>query len=288
METQLIFQTLVNTMALTGIYALLAIGLSFIYGMLRIIQFAHGQLYMLGAYIVWLLVEGAGMNFFAALLIATIGVGLFSLMLERVFLRPLMGRPLMSVLIGIGILMGLEGGVNAIFGGREKYIVKPWVGVVSLFGASIPESRLVIFGVAAGLIAFLFLLLRKTKIGKTMRAVAEDPEAAALQGINVNRIRPMGFALASAMGGLAGGLMLASTYATPFMGSGMVITAFLIMILGGMGSLPGAVVGSFVLASIDTIGFTFWGLRAVLISYVLVIVILIIRPQGLFGHHAGA
>jgi len=283
LEFSLLMQVMVNTAMLTGVYVLIAVGLNLIFGILKIIQFAHGQLYMMGAFMVYILVTGLGLNFYLALPVAALIVGLASLVIERFFYRPLKGDVLPSLLMGVALLVGLEGSFQLIFGAQEKYIENPLPKVVKLFGVSVPEARLLILVVAIASTIAVYLFLRRTKMGQAMRALTQDPEAASLQGINVNQIRAIGFAIASALAGVAGGLMLPIAYVTPFIGSPMVIKAFLIVILGGMGSLPGAVLGAFILAAADSFGFTFWGPVAALIGYLLVIVMLILRPRGLFG-----
>jgi branched-chain amino acid transport system permease protein len=185
--------------------------------------------------------------------------------------------------MGIGLLLGLEGLFMLIFGGKELYIKNPSPGVFSIGGVQISQARMLIFSISVVLIIIVFFFLNRTKLGNAMRAVAQDPEAAALQGINVNFIRQIGFAIASALAGIAGGLMLTITFVSPWIGSPMAVTGFLIMIIGGMGNLTGAVIGAIALGIIDSFGFTFIGARAVLLSYGLVIIILMFRPKGLLG-----
>ncbi len=283
MESSLALQIAINLVMLTSIYALIALGLNLIYGMLRIVQFAHGQLFMIGAFIVWVMCANVGLNYYLSLLITTVIVGLASLVMERFFYRPLKGSVMPSLLMGIGLLMGLEGAFRLGFGGREHYIENPLPGTLHFFDVTVPQSRLLIMGVAIACIIVMFLFLKKTKMGQAMRAVAQDTEAASFQGIDVNRVRPLGFAIASGLAGLAGGLMMTITYVTPYIGSPLVIKGLLIIVLGGMGSLTGAVLGALVLGTIDSLALTFIGEYAALLSYVLVMIILAIRPRGLLG-----
>lgn len=268
---------------LTSVYALIALGLNFIYGILRIVQFAHGQLYMMGAFMVWLMCEGYGLHFGPSLAIAAAMVGGASLVMERVFYRPLKGEAMSSLLMGIGLLLLLEGVFRLIFGGREHYIGRPLIGAVSFFGIEVPQVRILILGVSVALIILLFWFLGRTKMGRAMRAMAQDTDAASLQGINVNQVRPLGFAIASMLAALAGGLMLTISYVSPFIGTPMVIKGLLIIIIGGLGSLTGALAGAAALGLIDSLALTFIGPFAALLGYLAVVIILIVRPRGIIG-----
>ena len=268
---------------LAGVYALLTIGLSFIYGIARIMQMSHGQVYMLGAYCTFILCAQLGINYYVGILLSGVIVGLFSLLLERGLFRPLKDEPLATLIIGIGLMLGLEGVIQLIFGAREYPIVNPLPGAVMVLGAYVPKTRILIVIVSVIMITFLILFLKKTKTGNAMRAVAQDPDAASLLGINVNVSRLLSFGIASGLAGIAGGLMMTIAPATPMMGSNLIIKAFLAMIIGGMGSLYGAILGATALAIIDSVGFTFIGHKAALIGYMAVVIILIFRPRGLLG-----
>ena len=268
---------------LAGIYALLTVGLSFIYGIARIMQMSHGQIYMLGAYCTFIFSATLGVNFYASILLSGVVVGLFSLLLERWLFRPLKSETLATLIIGIALMLGLEGGIQLIFGAREYPIANPLPGAVKVLGAFVPKTRLLIVVVSVVMISVLILFLKRTKTGNAMRAVAQNPDAASLLGINVNVTRLLCFGIASGLAGLAGGLMMTIAPATPVMGSNLIIKAFLAMIIGGMGSLYGAILGASALAVIDSVGFTFIGHKAALLGYMAVVIILIIRPRGLLG-----
>ena len=279
-------QALVNAIMLGALYSLIAIGLTLIFSTLRIIQFAHGQVYMLGAFTVFFVYERAGVNYVLALAVAAVAAAALGLVLERVFFARFRGQDLPAMIVGLGLLLLLEGTALVAFGERDQYIANPLTGVVEVVSVSLPKMRLVILGVAAALVILLFGFLQWVKSGRAMRAVAQDRDAASLQGINVNFINTLGFAIGSALAAIAGGLLLTFGKVNPFIGGNMVITAFVIVILGGLGSVPGSVAGAFLLAFIESFGLTYWGEGARLIAFLLVMLILLFRPRGLMGRVA--
>ena len=206
--------------------------------------------------------------------------------MERVFFARFRGKDLPAMIVGLGLLLLLEGAALVAFGERDQYIANPVRGVVHLGTMSLPSMRLVILAVAIGLMGGLFCFLKWTKPGRAMRAVAQDTDASLLQGINVNFINGLGFAIGSGLAAIAGGLLLTFGKVNPFIGGNMVITAFVIVILGGLGSVPGTVVGAFLLAFIESFGLTYWGEGARLIAFLLVMLILLFRPRGLMGRVA--
>ncbi len=276
-------QALVNAIMLGSLYSLIAVGLTLIFSTLRIIQFAHGQVYMLGAFTVYFVYERAGVNFVAALIVAALAAGLLGVVLERAFFARLRGQDLPSMIVGLGLLLLLEGVALVAFGERDQYIANPVRGVVHLAGVSLPKIRLVLLGVAILLVVLLFVFLKWVREGRAMRAVAQDGDAASLQGINVSFINTLGFAIGSGMAAIAGGMLLTFGKVNPFIGGNMVITAFVIIILGGLGSVPGSVAGAFLLAAIESFGLTYWGEGARLVAFLLVMLILLFRPSGLMG-----
>ena len=277
-------QVAVNALMLGATYALIAVGLSLVFSIMRVIQFAHGNLYMLGAYCVFYLATDLGVNYFAALFIAAIAVGLLGMILDRVFLRPLRGQDLPSMIVALGLLLLIEGSALLAFGERDKRFHSPVDGAVWFFDAIvIPSERLMILGVAAPLIALLFLFVWRSKEGQAMRAVAQDREAAMLQGINVDWISALGMFIGSALAAAAAGLLLPIQVLTPAVSGPVVIKAFMVVILGGLGSIPGAVVGSLAFGALESFGTTFFGGYSSLAAFSAVMLILIFRPRGLLG-----
>lgn len=283
MDPGLFFQVLVNAVMLGGLYSLMAIGLSLIFSIMRIIQFSHGAVLMLGGYVVFYVYGRLDQNYFLAILVALVAVGLGSTLLERGFFRALRDQPLPSMIVGLGLILVLEGGALIGFGGQPKYVATPVPGVVGIGGIVFSELKLVTLGVAAALVVLLFLFLQRVKLGWAMRTVAQNEDAARLQGVNVNLIRLAGFGLGSALAAVAGAFILPLNSVNPFMGTDMIIKAFTIIIIGGLGSIPGAVVGALFLGIVESFGYTYWGTGAGLIGFVAVILILIFRPTGIMG-----
>ena len=283
MDPALFFQVLVNAVMLGSLYSLLAIGLTLIFSVMRIIQFAHGAVYMLGAYVVYYVYGRGDLNFYVTLLIAAVVIGVGAMALERGFFRRVRGQPLASMIVGMGLILTLEGGALLAFGEKDKYVPSPLPGAVEIAGASIARLRLLTLGVSAALIVTLFLFLQKAKMGWAMRAVAQNEDAARLQGVSVDRVHLVGFGIGSGLAAVAGGLILPISVVNAFIGTDMIIKAFIIIMLGGLGRIPGAVAGAFFLGFVESFGYTYWGSGAGLIGFVAVILLLIFRPTGILG-----
>jgi len=280
-------QATINVVMLGGMYALASVGLSLVYSTLRIIQFAHGQFIMLGGYALYYFYAVQGVNYFASLLIAGAIIGVASAGVERGFFRPVQGADLQAMVVGLGLLLLIEGVAQLVFGVETKFVPLPFRGVVNVGGLVIPTMQLVVITVALIMVSVLFGFLNWTKVGWATRAVADDPEAASLYGVNVGNIRTLGFSIGSAMAGMAGGLLVTVTALNPFIGGRFLIKAFIIVIVGGLGSLSGTVFAAFLLGAIEGYGNVYLGQPATLISFLLLILVLLLRPGGLvsIGRH---
>ena len=190
------------------------------------------------------------------------------------------------MVLGLGLLLLLESMALLIFGEKDQYVPTPWAGAWDWGLVRVQKIRVLIFIVAVIFMIVLFLFLQKVKAGRAMRAVAQDMDASYLQGINVSFINTLGFGVGALMAAVGGGLLITVTKANPFIGQTYIIKAFIIVILGGMGSLAGSMIGALMLGIIDSFGQVYWGEGAPLISYVAVIIILVFRPRGLMGHAA--
>jgi branched-chain amino acid transport system permease protein len=273
-------QTAINWIMLGGVYASIAVGLALIFSVMRIIQFAHGQIFMLGAFVAFLLVQFS-INYFAAVFLAVIIMSVFALVLERGFFRPLRGREDPTLIMAFGLSLLLEGCALLIFGPAWRQLHMPVTGAVAMFGVFLIKQRLVVLAVSLVAVGLLFAFVRWSKEGQAMRAVAQDPEAASLQGINVDRVYSEGFMVGSGLAVLAAGLVTPLSNISTSIGTPMLIKAFIVIILGGLGNVPGAVVGAFLLAFLDSFGTFFFGNAVVLMSFVLVVLIIMMRPAGL-------
>nr|WP_247890592.1 MULTISPECIES: branched-chain amino acid ABC transporter permease [Azospirillum] len=275
-----------NAVVLGGTYALLGIGLTLIFGIMRVVNFTHGELYTFGAYMAYMLAGMMGLNFFMSLAMAAVlGMALGAL-IEFTLLRPLKGADIdttMLVMIGAGIAM--QAGEQLVWGGVAKSVPSPFpTEPVVLGSVSVGMNRLFVLGVALLLLGGFYLLINRTKLGVAMRATFQDPDTAALMGVNRGLMYTLTFALGSGLAATAGALLGPIFVVTPTMGDLVALKAFAIVILGGLGNIPGATIGGFVLALAEEFGAGYLssGYRDAM-GFLLIIAVLIVRPQGLFA-----
>jgi branched-chain amino acid transport system permease protein len=283
-----IVQALINGLVSGSIYGLMAIGFTLIFGIMHVVNLAHGELYMLGAFSTFILVSLFQFNFFVALLIALLVVGALGFFIERLVFHPLRQREnsvLNTLLASIGLSIFISNLVAQIAGSDMRSIPPPFsVDTIQLFGLTISVQRLVVLFVTLLLVVALFWMIKYTKYGKAMRATAQDRDAAALMGVNIRLIYGLTFALSAGLAAVAGGLIGSLYVVDPTMGLGPGMKAFIIVILGGMGSVIGALVGALILGYAET----FTTLLAAasfqdLVGFIILILVLLLRPNGLFG-----
>ena len=283
----LILQTIVNAAYAASYLALVAVGLALIFGVMGVINFAHGELYMMGAYAVVYFYAEQEMPFFLAVAIGLVGLGLFGIAVERGLFRPMRNNPLGGLIVSIGLLLMLQAAVAMGFGVRMEHIAAPFQTVVHVFGsdsAVIPLQRLIVIGASVVLLGGLWIFLRHTRFGWAMRACAQDSEAAALQGISINQTARLAMCIGAALAGVAGALTAPLVRTYPYMGHSVIVAAFIVIIVGGIGSLEGAVLAAVLYAFVHTFVTTmFDGVIADIVGLVLMMLVLIIRPTGLFG-----
>jgi branched-subunit amino acid ABC-type transport system permease component len=280
-----LFGQALNGLAYGVLLFLLSVGLTLIFGMLDVINLAHGSFYMLGAY-AGLSVIAATDNFWLALLAAPLAVGLIGALIERSCLCPLYRRPpLDQVLLTFGFIYLFEDLVKWIWGGRIRSIPPPdlFSGSVSLAGTIIPSYRLfvIVFGLVVAVL--LYVLIERTRLGAVIRAGVFDAEMTAGMGINIHRVFTAVFAFGAALGGLSGVIAGPIQSAFPSMGVTILIPALIVVVVGGLGSLKGSLIGSLVIGQAETFGKAWLPDAAMLIIYVVMAGIVLIRPQGLFG-----
>jgi len=285
LSAQMIWQGVVNGLALGWIYVLMALGLTLIFGIMHIMQFAHGEIYMIGAYVVYYLCSGLGLLLVPAAVLAMLCLAGFGLFLERFLFRRLKEDWLAAVVAALGLTLILQSGAVVVFGLYERSIPVLAQGPLNILGTVVPKDRVVAVAVAVGLSSALYIFLKTTKYGQAMVASAQNPEGAMLQGIGPDRMAALcmaiGFALAAAGGTLAGALFTIS----PYMGLSPLIKGCTIIVLGGMGSLPGAFIAGMTLGLIDgLVPILFGHAWAAIGPLLVVILILVIKPQGLLGH----
>jgi branched-chain amino acid transport system permease protein len=285
MTVDLLFQSTVLGLSMGAIYILMALGLTLMFGMMHIINFAHGAIYMLGAFAIYYLFAQAGIPYVLAFLFTLLLLGAFGLIIERVIYRPLGGgiEPTLVALLALTTL--LESSGYLVFGVLDKNVPTVFPGVIHAGGVNLSVERLITIPVVAVMVVALHVFMQMTKTGQAMRAIEQDKEAAALQGVNVDRINALAFGIGFALAAAAGALMAPVFAVNPSMGELPLLKAFIIIILGGLGSVPGAILGGVILGLIDGILATALGFElAFLLSFVLIIVILLVKPQGLLGH----
>jgi branched-chain amino acid transport system permease protein len=280
----LLVQALLNGFGLAMVYVLVALGLTLIFSILEIINFAHGEFYMLGGYVTYYVYALFGLSYFLTLGLAILTVGLAGVVAERLIFRDLRGKALNAFIVSLGLLWVMQAGAQLAFGVLDKPVPSAFSGIVRVFGLVISLERLVVTFSAIVLIVGLYLFLRLSRPGRAMRAVAQDADAAALQGVNIEAVSALGFGVGCALAGGAGGLLAPVFAVSPTMGALPVVKAFIIIIIGGMGSLPGAVLGGLLLGGVEGLGALFMGSAAVnVLGFLMVIVVLLVRPRGLVG-----
>ena len=275
-----------NGLVLGGTYALLGIGLTLIFGLMNVVNFAHGEFYTLGAYATFAAVAATGLGFFAALVLAiACGVALGGLT-ERVLLRPLRGESIDSVmLVMIGLWIAMQNGELLAWGGVAKSIPHPFpTAPLSLGPVSIAPLRLFVLAAALALIACAHLLIQRTRLGRAMRATFQDADTAALMGVRIRHVHTATFAIGSGLAAAAGALLGPIFLAYPSMGDLASLKAFSVVILGGLGNLAGATLGGLLLGVAEELGagYVSSGYRDA-VGFVIIILILIFRPSGLFA-----
>jgi branched-chain amino acid transport system permease protein len=279
-------QHCLNALMLGGTYALLGIGLTLIFGIMRVVNFTHGELYAFGAYAMYALVMKLGVNFFAALALATaLGVILGGLV-ELALLRTLRSSDIdITMLVMIGAWIILQNTEQLAWTGVAQSIATPFPAAPLVIGPlSVSSNRIFVFVIAVLLIGLTWLLVHATKLGLAMRATFQDRVTAALMGVPIERVHTATFALGSGLAAAAGALLGPVFVVTPTMGDLAAAKAFAIVILGGLGNLLGATLGGFILAFAEEIGVGYIssGYRDAM-GFVLIILILLVRPTGLFA-----
>lgn len=289
METAVLLA--VTSLQISAVYVLFSLGLTLIFGVMRIVNFAHGHLFALSAMMVAILLPvlaDAGLPVLPAYLAASAGGIAAALALGaaiylagfRYFQRDMVG----SFILAMGLVLLLDGAYLEVFGGSTRPVPEVFSGVVPIFGAPVTTQHLVL-GVAAALATLLlWWALTFTKLGRALRAVAADHEAAMLQGIPYRRIAFVGFMLATGLAAVAGALIAPVTIVSPVIGAALIVKGFIAVIIGGLGSTTGAILGGLFVAVIETVGgYYFDPSTATIAIFVLAIVLLLVRPTGLFG-----
>jgi branched-chain amino acid transport system permease protein len=294
-------QQLVNGLTLGGVYALIAIGYTMVYGILSMLNFAHGEIYMMGGFAGWWtlnlltrnnvpLINAAVLIFFM-IVIAMMVTGCLGVMVERLAYRPLRKSPRMNLLLSaLGVSMFLQNAVLTFQGAKPRFfpssaLIPESIRLLHIGNVVISFMRIVVVAVAFLLMALLTVLIKKTKVGKAMRATAQDSEAAAFMGVDTDRIILFVFLIGSALGGAAGTLVgLLFTQVDYYVGFQAGLKGFTAAVLGGIGNIFGAMLGGIILGLLESLATTFFpATYKDVVAFVVLILVLIFRPWGLMG-----
>jgi len=286
MELETLIQSFANALVLGSIYAMVAVGLALAFGVMQMANFAHGELFMAGAYVVYVLYSLAGLPFFIAVIAAFPIVALLGVLFERAIFRPTRGNVLAGFMATAGasfifqVLVGQQWGV-----GLMRSVPVPYKGSAEILGAAVSWQRLAIIPVTIIMVGGLWFFLKKIKAGKALRACAQDTEAAVLQGISINKMTMLAMFLSGGFAGVGGALMAPIIPVTPYMGHVYAITAFIVVIVGGMASIAGAVLAAFILGFIHTFVSTLYdSVTATMVGVLFMAIVLIVKPTGLLGN----
>ncbi|WP_332878424.1 branched-chain amino acid ABC transporter permease [Massilia sp. S19_KUP03_FR1] len=285
---ELFFQQLLNGLTLGGVYSLVALGLTLVYGILHVPNFAHGAFYMAGAFVAFYLISSQGLNYWVAMAGAAAAVALIAVLSERLVFHPLRNAPYLHHMIAsIGILLFLESGAQALWGADFHRLQTPYNNIIELAGLTLPAQRVLIIVAAFVLVGLLQLFLKKTIVGATIVAMAQSRDGAALVGIDANRVAMLTFAISGALAGMAAVLYAPINLVYTSMGSLVITKAFVIIVLGGMGSVPGAIAGGLIIGFAEAFGAFYISTDYKdIIAFVLLVVILSFKPEGLFSKGA--
>ncbi|MEG0822952.1 MAG: branched-chain amino acid ABC transporter permease [Erysipelotrichaceae bacterium] len=284
---QQLLQQLVNGLSLGSIFALVALGYTMVYGIIKLINFAHGDIYMIGAYVGYMTITSLKVGLIPALLIAMVVCGLLGVLIEKVAYKPLRNASrITSLITAIGVSMFLEYGMMYVMGASVRTFPEVIDNkIFTIGGVNISTIQILIFVTTIVLMVLLQFIVHKTKIGKAMRAVSVDPDAAQLMGINVDSTISYTFLIGSALAGAAGVLVgIYYNSISPLMGFTPGLKAFIAAVFGGIGSIPGALIGGVSIGVIETLvsGYASSLLKDAVV-YIVLIIILVFKPTGLLG-----
>lgn len=295
MSVETFIQQVINGLTLGSVYALIALGYTMVYGIIKLLNFAHGDIFMVGSFISYYLILSLGMNIFVAFLVTMALTAILGVVIDQVAYKPLRTSPRISALItAIGVSYLLRNGMIVVTGAETRAYLQVFQNNIPAFvtqsfqigNINIKTMQVILLLTTIALMVSLQFIVQKTKMGKAMRAVSVDPEAAQLMGIDTNIVIAFTFVLGSALAGASG--MLVGIYynsISPMLGAGYGTKAFVAAVIGGIGLIPGAVLGGYLLGMIEVM-ITAYGNSMIrdAVVYIILIVILLLRPAGLLGN----
>ncbi len=280
-------QAILNGLLTGALYALIAMGMALIFGVMRIVNFTHGAFLMLGMYASYILFQRAGVNPYLGFLVAGVLLFVIGYATYMGLLRPIHGQvDFMVILLTMGLALILTDGVQLIFGADYHQINIPLLSKNIRLGSQISLNApwLVSFAIAAVLAFALYFVVTHTMFGRAARAIAQNPYASPLMGINVHRVQAISFGIGAAAAGIAGGLLLPVFYLFPEVGNQFKLKSFVMVVLGGMGSIQGAAIAGLVLGVVESLTSLYWGNEwALAVDFVIFILVLSFKPSGIFG-----
>jgi branched-chain amino acid transport system permease protein len=278
-------QPLISGILIGSNYILVALGLTVIFSIMNVLNFAHGEIYMIGAFCTYYFASILGVNYALSLIIAIVVTAILGYILERVFFRPAKGDILSGVLVATGLIWLFQtvGQLIPALGKGPRGMSEVVSGTITVMDFPVSKARIVACLLSLFLLAITYIFVYRTKHGKAMQAVAQDRDAAALQGIDINVIGPLGFIIGCALAGAAGGIMAPILPIEATMGSSVLTTSLCIIILGGIGSIPGAAIGGIILGLVQSFGQVYLGYVSSIFPFVILIGVLLFKRTGLMG-----
>ncbi|MDO5111759.1 MAG: branched-chain amino acid ABC transporter permease [Clostridia bacterium] len=282
-------QQIVNGLVIGSTYALLTIGLTMIYGLMGVLNYAHGELYMLGGVIAYYAVEAMGCNFFLSIPLTMISCMVFGMLIERILIKRLYKAPIVTTaIVTIGLSIFLQNTIFLFWGSMPKTINSPFpLAPINLAGIKVSSIRMFVLGVAVVAIVVTQIIIKKTRLGMALRATFQDKDVAAMSGINTRLVYTLTFAYGSMLAGLAG--MLCGSFLTisPFMGTQQTNKAWAVAVMGGRGDIMGAIGSGFILGIVETLGAGYISSAYKdAFSFIIVVLVLVFKPNGLFSRNA--
>ncbi len=280
----LIEQMVVNGILAGLVYVIMALGFTLVFGIMRVVNFAHGELYMVSGYVMLSLYGQHQMNYYLAVVCAVLFTAMLGAVLEKLLFQRFAGDELGGMIISLALAIILQAGALILFGPDEQSMPRPVSGVWHVHEAvlSLDRGFVAIWAVVA--LAAFWLFIKRTRLGLAMQAVAQDRVTAGLMGIQSKRVSLIAFSIGSALAALAGALMAPIYTVSPYMGELPLLKAFVVVILGGLGSIPGAMLGGLLIGMTESVFATLFDSTVALIaSFVIVLVVIVVRPRGLLG-----
>ena len=277
-------QTILIAAMSSSYMMLLALGFTLVFGLMRIVNFAHGEFMMIGAYATYVLTTFLGLDYFLAVPLSGLAAGLAGMLAERFVFRPFIGDELGAMITSLALAIILQGMIMITFSVNDLSVARPVTGVMRIGGAVLPNDQLFVAGAALVIIVAFHMLVQHTRLGLALRAVAQDTTIARIYGIPPRIILPVGFGIGCLLAGLGGALIAPLYTINPYMGEAALLKAFIVVVLGGLGSLPGAMIAALILGITDAVISVLYNPTiATLVSFIMVVVILIVRPTGIAG-----